>query len=357
MLPWAWYRQASGLRDAIALDARTIRWDGDNPQPQQELQGLRQEVERWKQETTALRQQLEQRQQQLERTRQELERGQRSTDTERQLLEQTRLELEQRKQQAAAVARDDAEFKRLEAQLQQREAELARQLQAVTRLQQEKTQLEAETARQRARLTEVEQQQQQQQQMALAGPTIEIVDPPAVGGTRGLQMVKVSAGIVGQQRDIVGKVTSPAGVLTFTVNDRAEKLDERGLFRVPVTVRGPSVPVKVVAVDRQGNSTEAREHWLKTITEKRSRTVLSSGALQPVLDSGGGDHSVFAKALLDVLASNTEVLEGQRVGLELAARVSYAASNVLVEQDPQYAPLRYAGHEAGDFLFVPTVLQ
>ena len=59
---------------------------------------------------------------------------------------------------------------------------------------------------------------------------------------------------MGQQRDIVGKVTAPAGVLTFTVNDRAEKLDEHGLFRVPVMVWAPTVPVKVVAVDRQGKS-------------------------------------------------------------------------------------------------------
>jgi hypothetical protein len=93
------------------------------------------------------------------------------------------------------------------------------------------------------------------------------------------------------------------------------------------------------------------------MAEKRSRTVLSSGGLQPVLDEGGGNHSVFAKAFLDVLASNTEILDGQRLGLEIAARVSYAAANVAVEQDPQYAPIRYAGHEAGDFLFVPTVVQ
>jgi hypothetical protein len=65
---------------------------------------------------------------------------------------------------------------------------------------------------------------------------------------------------------------------------------------------------------------------------------------------------VFAKAFLDVLASNTEILDGQHLGLEVAARVSYAASSVLVEQNPQYAPIRYAGHEAGDFLFIPTVL-
>jgi len=106
-----------------------------------------------------------------------------------------------------------------------------------------------------------------------------------------------------------------------------------------------------------GRSPEARQHWLKTIAAQRSRTILSSGGLQPVLDKGGGNHSVFAKAFLDVLTSNTEILEAQRLGLEVAARVSYAASNALVEQDPQYAPIRYAGHEAGDFLFVPAVAQ
>jgi uncharacterized caspase-like protein len=324
-------------------------------------------------------------------------------------------------------------------------------------------------------------------------------------------------------------VTAPAGVLSFTVNDRAEKLSDQGLFRVPVMVWGPAVPVKVVAVDRQGKSANvelqltvdtatappaqpaqskpnvafgtyhalvignnvyarwpslqtpeqdarsvadllgkkygfktkvlfnatrfdvlqalndfrkiltendnflvyyaghghwekqiqrgywvpvdsdtdsdvnwistfaitdvlsamsarhvlivadscysgaltrsslarleagmsnaARDHWLQSMVEKRSRTVLSSGGLQPVLDSGGGNHSVFAKAFLDVLASNTDILDGQRLGLEVAARVSYAAASAQIEQDPQYAPIRYAGHEAGDFLFVPAIFK
>jgi len=106
-----------------------------------------------------------------------------------------------------------------------------------------------------------------------------------------------------------------------------------------------------------GMSNEAREHWLQSVAEKRSRTVLSSGGLEPVSDSGGGNHSVFAKGFLDVLTGNTDILDGQRLGLEVAARVSYAASSALVQQDPQYAPIRYAGHEAGDFLFVPIVQQ
>jgi hypothetical protein len=86
---------------------------------------------------------------------------------------------------------------------------------------------------------------------------------------------------------------------------------------------------------------------------KRSRTALTSGGLEPVLDAGGGSHSVFAKALLDVLAANAELLDGQRLHREVAARVAYAAANLRFEQVPEYAPIRFAGHEAGEFFFVP----
>jgi len=247
----SWYRQASGLKEAIALDTDSNRWSDPGTSTQKELQELKQEVEQHKAESTALRQQLERTQQQLGQTQQDLERRQRVADTERQQLEQARQEVEQRKQLVPATGRDDTEVKRLEGQLQQREAELARRQQEVARLQQEKTQLEEETARHRKRLSEFE---QQSPQVALAGPTIEVVDPPIVGGRRGLSVLQVSSGVMGQQRDLVGKVTAPAGVLTFTVNDRPEPLDDHGLFRVPVLVWGPAVPVKVVVVDRQGKS-------------------------------------------------------------------------------------------------------
>ena len=146
-------------------------------------------------------------------------------------------------------------------------------------------------------------------------------------------------------------------ISTVAITDILSAMSARHVLVVADSCYSGALTRSALARLEGGMSAEAREHWLKSIAEKRSRTVLSSGGLQPVLDSGGGDHSVFAKAFLEVLASNTEVLEGQRVGLEIAARVSYAASNVLVEQDPQYAPIRYAGHEAGDFLFVPTTLQ
>lgn len=87
-----------------------------------------------------------------------------------------------------------------------------------------------------------------------------------------------------------------------------------------------------------GMSEEARRHWLEVVAAKRSRTNLSSGDLKPVLDIGGGEHSVFAKAWLDVLKNNDDILEGQRVYREIAARVAYAADASSSSRSPSTRP-------------------
>lgn len=102
-----------------------------------------------------------------------------------------------------------------------------------------------------------------------------------------------------------------------------------------------------------GMTDAERLHWYRTMAGKRSRTVLTSGGLAPVMDAGGGRHSVFAKALLEVLDANADTLDGQRLHREVAARVAYAAANLRFEQVPEYAPVRFAGHEAGEFFLVP----
>jgi len=97
---------------------------------------------------------------------------------------------------------------------------------------------------------------------------------------------------------------------------------------------------------------DEREAQIERLFQKRSRTVMTSGGLEPVLDSGRGaqraKHSIFATAFLDALSNNRDVLEVSRLFVGLRDRVtSYA------EQTPQYAPIRNAGHEGGEFLFVP----
>ena len=55
---------------------------------------------------------------------------------------------------------------------------------------------------------------------------------------------------------------------------------------------------------------ERNKAYIERIVEKRARVVLSSGGLEPVADSGGGKHSVFAAQFLKALRSNEGVLDG-----------------------------------------------
>lgn len=87
--------------------------------------------------------------------------------------------------------------------------------------------------------------------------------------------------------------------------------------------------------------------WFQRISGKVARTVLTSGGLEPVVDSGGGDHSVFAKAFLNVLRQNTGMIDGQTVFSRLKRPVTVNAA-----QTPEYSDLRLAGHDGGDFIFV-----
>ena len=87
--------------------------------------------------------------------------------------------------------------------------------------------------------------------------------------------------------------------------------------------------------------------WFQRISRKVVRTVLTSGGLEPVVDSGGGNHSVFAKAFLDVLRENASMIDGQTVFSRLKRPVVVNAA-----QTPEYSDLRFAGHDGGDFIFV-----
>jgi len=90
-------------------------------------------------------------------------------------------------------------------------------------------------------------------------------------------------------------------------------------------------------------------NYLKKLATRRARVVLTSGGIEPVSDAGGrDDHSVFASALLDALNENTGVLEGH----ELFTRIRRPVA-VNSDQIPEYSDIRKAGHDGGDFLFIP----
>ncbi len=101
-------------------------------------------------------------------------------------------------------------------------------------------------------------------------------------------------------------------------------------------------------------SEDARRAVLTSLGKNKARVALTSGGLEPVVDGGGGKNSMFAKSLLEVLSVVREPIEANKVHAELSARFLYSATRLKVTQRPDYAPIKYAGHEAGDFLFVPV---
>ncbi len=103
-----------------------------------------------------------------------------------------------------------------------------------------------------------------------------------------------------------------------------------------------------------GMTEEARKKWYKTMAKTRTRVVISSGGVKPVLDRGrGSNHSVFAKAFLEALRDNDTILEGYSLYRDVQQRVERRSASLPVEQDPRYAPIKHAGHEAGEFFFIP----
>jgi hypothetical protein len=90
--------------------------------------------------------------------------------------------------------------------------------------------------------------------------------------------------------------------------------------------------------------------YLERLSRQRARIVMSSGGLEPVADGGGGgQHSAFARHFLDELNVNKEVLDSTTLYSRIRRPVMLAA-----DQEPELADIRKAGHDGGDFLFIPT---
>ena len=100
--------------------------------------------------------------------------------------------------------------------------------------------------------------------------------------------------------------------------------------------------VKVVL----GGETSASKTLPKNSVNKRSRTALASGGLEPVLDGGGGVNSVFAKAFIDTLAENKAEINGTDLFNKIHQKVTTASP-----QTPQYSDIKFAGHDGGEFVF------
>lgn len=104
-----------------------------------------------------------------------------------------------------------------------------------------------------------------------------------------------------------------------------------------------------------GADSQLSMDYLKYKLPKRSRLLVASGGDQPVLDTdaGGDGNSIFARAFIEVLEGNTDVLSTPALFARLQQRVRAAATRNHFEQEPEFKSIKSAGHEVGDFFFVP----
>ena len=90
------------------------------------------------------------------------------------------------------------------------------------------------------------------------------------------------------------------------------------------------------------------EKNIDRLKSKKTRLVITSGGNEPVVDSDGGDRSLFALKLIDTLKNNNTVINSQML-FENIRR--YVISNA--DQTPERALVHKTGHDGGDFLFFP----
>ena len=141
------------------------------------------------------------------------------------------------------------------------------------------------------------------------------------------------------------------------VSDLVNAINARHIFMVVDSCYAGTLTRNAVANLKSGMTPAEQLQWTRQRVAKRARLVLTSGGVAPVLDEGNNGHSVFAGALLDALGQTTEITASRDLYQAVAARVTHAAADFAFDQLPEYAPLRFAGHEAGEFFLVPQPAQ
>lgn len=97
------------------------------------------------------------------------------------------------------------------------------------------------------------------------------------------------------------------------------------------------------------NSARFDQGWYRRALEIPSRYLITSGNVEPVLDTGYG-HSIFAQKLLDFLRfTEKPVFSVTELGLAVRDEVCKLAKT---RQMPRMGPLNVSSHAGGEFVFI-----
>ena len=106
------------------------------------------------------------------------------------------------------------------------------------------------------------------------------------------------------------------------------------------SIRGSS-QVKVASDKDLGNM-----KWITKMLNRRTRLLITSGGVEPVVDASVDNHSLFAYKFLDILKTNENYTTGSKIWEALN---KYHAT---ASQNPQITWLKNMGDLGGDFFFI-----
>ncbi len=239
-------------------------------------------------ESVALRQELDLARRQLAQSEAQIEEKKKAAAEAERKLAPMQAEIARLKQ--AGQEADPARLKATEAELEQRNAELARQKQDISRL-------EGEVKGYKNKVAELETTREPgTAAVAVAPPSIQIIDPQFVV-TRDTATVRVRSGV--HMREIVGRVTAPAGLMSFMANDVAQQVDPNGMFKTSVDLGAGKTKVAMLAVDRQGKVSRL-EFFLEEDAATAKATVVAPPKL-PSLNTGNYYALVIGNAKYEKL--------------------------------------------------------
>jgi Caspase domain/Sel1 repeat len=162
---------------------------------------------------------------------------------------------------------------------------------------------------------------------------------------------------------IVADSCYPAGIIASVINaipmatasTRFPLLASRSPATKIITAFAPFAPPSGGVPNLADASPEAQVAWIKAKSENFSRTALTSGQLEPVLDVDSGNGlSIFANAFLDALRKNDDVISAEQVYLEISPVVFAKVKKMSKNQMPAYGAIPNTGHNFGEFFFVPS---
>ncbi len=142
-------------------------------------------------------------------------------------------------------------------------------------------------------------------------------------------------------------------VSVIDVSDQLSAMSSRHVMVVADSCYGGTLMRSLLPQVDEALSAGQRRAPLRFLAERRARVAMTSGGLEPVVDGGSVGHSLFARSLLDVLGQVQGPVAAQELFGAVSSRFAHLGRRLKLQQQPHYAPISFAGHEAGDFVIAP----